>query len=101
MYAGSIVESGSVHDIFARPRHPYTEALLASRPRMEGDVAELQTISGQPPDLSEPFRGCPFRPRCTVHRDRPACAAETPRLGPTGADGGAVACHHPLGGPPG
>ena len=76
MYAGKIVESGSVRDIFNNPSHPYTEALLASVPKMEEDVDRLYSIDGQPPTLHDLPPGCPFAPRCQYVMDR--CREEYP-----------------------
>ncbi len=71
MYAGRVVETGSVTQIFDDPRHPYTQALLASVPRLEGEVTgRLPAIPGQPPDLRDRPEGCPFRPRCPHAHDR-------------------------------
>ncbi len=64
MYAGRIVETASVGDLFDRPRHPYTVALLKSLPQLEAKVERLYSIDGQPPDLSALPDGCPFAPRC-------------------------------------
>ena len=71
MYAGRVVETAPVAQLFARPRHPYTRALLASVPRIATAVEEeagaevrLPSIPGQPPDLLSIPTGCPFRPRC-------------------------------------
>ena len=76
MYAGRIVEQGSVRDIFNNPSHPYTEALLASVPKMEEDVDRLYSIEGQPPTLHNLPEGCPFAPRCQYVMDR--CREEYP-----------------------
>lgn len=64
MYAGRIVEQGSVRDIFNYPSHPYTEALLASVPKLDEDVERLYSIEGQPPALHDLPPGCPFAARC-------------------------------------
>ncbi len=65
MYAGRVVETAPVDELFARPRHPYTRALLASVPRLDTEPgARLPSIGGQPPDLLSIPTGCPFRPRC-------------------------------------
>jgi len=65
MYAGEVVERGSVSDIFYRPAHPYTQGLLASVPRMDRAVDEgLHAIPGNPPNLQELPDGCRFRDRC-------------------------------------
>jgi len=65
MYAGELVEAGTVDDIFYRPQHPYTRGLLASVPRLDRVAEdELQTIPGNPPNLQELPSGCRFRDRC-------------------------------------
>jgi oligopeptide/dipeptide ABC transporter ATP-binding protein len=76
MYAGKIVEMGGVRDIFNNPSHPYTEALLASVPKLEQDVERLYAIEGQPPTLHDLPPGCPFAPRCPYVMDR--CVEEYP-----------------------
>jgi peptide/nickel transport system ATP-binding protein len=76
MYAGEVVESGSVDAIFKRPQHPYTWGLLGSLPRLEGEVGRLVQIRGQPPSLLAPPRGCRFHPRCPAAM--PVCAIEAP-----------------------
>jgi oligopeptide/dipeptide ABC transporter ATP-binding protein len=76
MYAGKIVEVGSVRDIFNKPSHPYTEALLASVPKMEEDVDRLYAIEGQPPLLHDLPVGCSFADRCPYVMDR--CREEYP-----------------------
>ena len=66
MYAGELVETGSVDDIFYRPQHPYTRGLLASVPRLDRvSDDELQAIPGNPPNLLELPQGCRFRDRCS------------------------------------
>jgi oligopeptide transport system ATP-binding protein len=64
MYAGRVVESGPVEDIFARPLHPYNRALQRSIPALQGKGAELYTIPGLPPDVSKPLPACAFADRC-------------------------------------
>jgi len=64
MYAGRIVESGVVEDIYHHPEHPYNLALQKSIPALQPKGAELYTIAGLPPDLSRPVEGCAFAPRC-------------------------------------
>jgi oligopeptide/dipeptide ABC transporter ATP-binding protein len=76
MYAGKIVEQGPVRDIFNHPSHPYTEALLASVPKLEEDVDRLYAIEGQPPTLHDLPPGCPFAPRCPYVMER--CHEEYP-----------------------
>jgi oligopeptide/dipeptide ABC transporter ATP-binding protein len=65
MYAGRIVEHGATYDVYARPQHPYTAALLAARPRLDDPGRELRAIPGTPPDLAELPGECAFLPRCT------------------------------------
>jgi len=85
MYAGYIVETGPVKDIYARPRHPYTIGLLGSLPRLDESAHEkLRSIEGLPPDLISPPPGCPFAPRCDYVIDR--CLEENPLLEPVGID---------------
>ena len=84
MYAGKIVEQGNVRDIFNQPSHPYTEALLASVPKLEEDVDRLYSIEGQPPTLHDLPQGCPFAPRCQYTMDR--CWEEYPPEITAGAD---------------
>ncbi len=76
MYAGRIVESGPVRELFKSPQHPYTQALMASVPRMEGRVERLPSIDGQPPALHRLPGGCRFAPRCRYAEER--CRAEYP-----------------------
>jgi len=64
VYAGLVVESASVYDIYRQPRHPYTQALLASVPSLTYQPERLSTITGAPPDLTQPVTACPFAPRC-------------------------------------
>ncbi|HET6872102.1 MAG TPA: ABC transporter ATP-binding protein [Sporolactobacillaceae bacterium] len=64
MYGGRVVETGSVDEIFYRPKHPYTWGLLSSMPRLNQPDAELLAIPGSPPDLANPPKGCPFAARC-------------------------------------
>ena len=64
MYAGRIIEQGSVRSVFNHPSHPYTHALMKSVPRIEERVDRLYSIPGQPPSLWELPHGCRFAPRC-------------------------------------
>jgi oligopeptide transport system ATP-binding protein len=96
MYAGRVVESAAVRELFAAPAHPYTAALLGSVPRLDTPVtARLAGIEGQPPHPAEERPGCAFAPRCPSAVER--CLRETPTL--RGAGDRAVACHLPRGGP--
>jgi peptide/nickel transport system ATP-binding protein len=93
MYAGTVVETASVIDLFANPRHPYTRALLAAIPRADQDCDSLSVIEGTVPNLVTPPSGCRFHPRCPqalaiCRTVRPATVTVAPDH--------AVACHlHP------
>ena len=90
MYAGQIVEEGPVDEIFDRPQHPYTWALLRSVPRVDAIQHErLRSIEGMPPDLISPPAGCRFHPRCPFRVDR--CFRLEPPLERTSA-GHTAAC---------
>ncbi|MFE6872605.1 ABC transporter ATP-binding protein [Kitasatospora sp. NPDC057692] len=97
MYAGRIVETAPVHDLYARPAHPYTRGLLNSIPRLDQKGQELYAIQGLPPSLLRIPDGCAFNPRCDRAQD--VCRTELPRLVPVldaeGADlpGRRSACH--------
>ena len=91
MYAGNIVETGTVRDIFYSPQHPYTEGLLKSMPRLDEDKHDkLTSIPGQPPNLQHLPAGCNYRPRCPYATDR--CETEEPKLRAAG-EGRSKACH--------
>ncbi|MFC9701641.1 ABC transporter ATP-binding protein [Streptomyces sp. NPDC056943] len=93
MYAGRIAESGPAEALFARPRHPYTAALLASTPRLEAPQGRLAAIDGQPPDLRQELPGCPFAARC--HLATEICALQAPEPQPApGVPHHQAACHH-------
>jgi oligopeptide/dipeptide ABC transporter ATP-binding protein len=77
MYAGRIVESGPVRQIFSAPRHPYTRALIESIPRLGEANGRLTAIEGQPPDPAALPEGCAFHPRCPARLEK--CATERPR----------------------
>jgi oligopeptide/dipeptide ABC transporter ATP-binding protein len=76
MYAGRVVESGPVREIFNKPSHPYTQALLSSVPKMEETPERLYSIQGQPPALWDVPPGCRFAARCAYADDR--CQQEYP-----------------------
>ncbi|MBI4768443.1 MAG: ABC transporter ATP-binding protein [Deltaproteobacteria bacterium] len=65
MYAGKMVETAPIREIFNNPRHPYTRALMNSLPKMDKNLKRLHSIKGQPPDLGNLPPGCSFAPRCT------------------------------------
>ncbi len=98
MYSGRIVESGPVRDIFRRPAHPYTRALLEAVPRL-GDIdrhRRIQPIAGSMPNIFEVPPGCRFHPRCPV-AVLPRCAADLPPTFQVAAH--RVECIHGLDGP--
>ena len=78
MYAGKIVEQGDVRQIFNDPRHPYTEALINSVPKMEENVERLYAIPGNPPSVTERPSGCNFQPLCDGNN--PECVTSEPIL---------------------
>ena len=88
MYAGRIVEDGPVRDIYHRPAHPYTQALLAALPRLGSSARRLQAIPGQPPSMLAPPPGCRFAPRCA--RRMPQCEEYPPTR--TAGAGHTAAC---------
>ena len=91
MYAGRVVETGPVGDIFHDPQHPYTQGLVHSMPRLDEAKAEtLATIPGQPPNLQSLPPGCPFCERCAHASER--CRIDTPLLRDLGG-GRSKACH--------
>ena len=84
MYAGKLVERAPVAELFARPRHPYTEGLLRSMPEVDRDMDRLVTIEGNVPDLGALPSGCRFAPRCTFVME--ACRQAEPGLRRFGID---------------
>lgn len=76
MYAGSVMEYCKGKDIFFEPKHPYTQALIASLPDLSDSV--LKTIQGTPPTIRDEFTGCPFSPRCEKKFDE--CETQKPKL---------------------
>jgi peptide/nickel transport system ATP-binding protein len=96
MYAGRMVEATDTQTLFDGMRHPYTQALLASIPRMDQDNTKaLFSIPGLPPDLRSPPGGCRFAARCSYVADD--CLRDEPPL--TGDDRHQAACWHPVSGP--
>jgi peptide/nickel transport system ATP-binding protein len=91
MYLGSIVELAATDALFARPRHPYTEALLAAVPRTDPDQPRRRVVlSGDVPNPANPPAGCRFHPRCRYARE--VCKQERPALREV-APGHVAACH--------
>ncbi|MFH9004198.1 ABC transporter ATP-binding protein [Streptomyces afghaniensis] len=97
MYAGRIVETAPVHELYKRPAHPYTKGLLESIPRLDQKGQDLYAIKGLPPNLTRIPSGCAFNPRCPKAQD--ICRTDVPSLHPvTERDGGELvgrgsACH--------
>ncbi|MEO9222623.1 MAG: ABC transporter ATP-binding protein [Mycobacteriaceae bacterium] len=90
MYAGRIVEHAEVHDLYAKPCHPYTVALLESIPRLDLKGQKLVSIAGLPPNLMRIPPGCAFHPRCRMARD--ICREKVPPLLTLGGERSS-ACH--------
>lgn len=80
MYAGRIVETGTVEEIFRRPRHPYTIGLFTSLPRLDSDLGRLAPIPGTPPTLAARPSGCAFHPRCYLSGGRDLCRTRATEL---------------------
>jgi len=92
MYAGRVAEQGPVADVFGQPRHPYTQGLLASIPRLTTPrKSRLQTIDGMVPALTELPAGCRFHNRCPIASA--LCETQDPALAPV-TDAQFTACHH-------
>jgi oligopeptide/dipeptide ABC transporter ATP-binding protein len=92
MYAGKVVETGSVADVFLEPRHPYTLGLLRSVPEFDVVRDRLTSIPGAPPDLAALPAGCPFHPRCSFAREN--CTQGPIPLIPIGDDRAAACLYH-------
>jgi oligopeptide transport system ATP-binding protein len=100
MYLGRIVESGPTEDVFNRPNHPYTAALLSAAPSLAaggGAKRERIVLTGEMPSPADPPSGCRFRTRCWRAED--VCAEAVPAPSP-GAPLHTAACHFPLEGTP-
>jgi peptide/nickel transport system ATP-binding protein len=98
MYAGRVVEAGTVEDIFYAPRMPYTMGLLGSQPRLDVRRQRLVPISGAPPSMIDMAPGCPFAPRCPLAA--PICETEEPSLAAVASPAHhpeVSPAHHPLG----
>ena len=90
MYLGRIVESGPAEELFTRPNHPYTQALLANLPTLTARKRNFETVKGEIPSPLDPPRGCHFHPRCPAAAAR--CRQERPALKAI-APGREAACH--------
>jgi peptide/nickel transport system ATP-binding protein len=96
MYAGRIVEKAPTRSLFAHTRHPYTEALLKSIPKLnQPSHTRLEAITGRPPDLTQPPKGCKFAPRCPYAQAK--CLEEEPPLVDHDVPGHAFRCWFPVG----
>ncbi len=92
MYGGFIVEQAPVYELYGRPQHPYTRALLETLPSLDQTRSgRLKSIAGQPPDLNALPTACPFAPRCQYAFER--CWTENPTLRRVGKDGDGAAVH--------
>lgn len=92
MYLGEVVESGPVEALWAKPRHPYTEALFAAMPSLDPDNrTQKPPIAGDPPNPINPPSGCRFHTRCTFAEN--VCGTDAPRLSSTGVERHVAACH--------
>jgi peptide/nickel transport system ATP-binding protein len=89
MYLGEIVEEGATDEVWARPLHPYTEALIQAIPHPDGQRFMPEALPGEVPDPARPPTGCRFHPRCPLAFDR--CTEEHPTLEPV-VEGRAAAC---------
>jgi len=97
MYAGRVVETAGVMELFSEMHHPYTQALLASIPQLDQDARKaLHAIPGLPPDLSNPPQGCRFAARCSRATDK--CRTDEPSLSGKTFDH-RFSCWHPVDGP--
>ena len=94
MYAGKIVETGTVHQVFSEPRHPYTIGLLTSLPRLDARAERLIPIRGNPPNARSFPSGCRFHDRCDLMGDREVCTTDMPELAAVG-DNQSSRCHFP------
>jgi oligopeptide/dipeptide ABC transporter ATP-binding protein len=97
MYLGRVVEEGPAAELLAAPSHPYTRALLAARPDVDGTTERRVLVRGDPPSLTDPPAGCPFNPRCWLRHELgepAACVELVPVPQPSAAHlSRSVACH--------
>ncbi len=98
MYAGKPVEKATTKNLFADMKHPYTQGLLNSIPKVSNPKhTRLQAITGRPPDLINPPKGCSFSPRCPYAQEK--CFNEEPALTPAATPDHSFACWFPVGSP--
>lgn len=93
MYGGHIVEEAEASQLFASPRHPYSQGLLRALPRIGGAPNRLKPIDGRPPTRDEHVAGCPFAPRCW--RELDVCTQQMPGLEPADTPSHLLACFNP------
>jgi oligopeptide/dipeptide ABC transporter ATP-binding protein len=93
MYAGQVIEEGTVNEIFESPKHPYTKALLLSMPKLGSSKKKLNMIKGTVPDINNMPKGCRFNPRCELVSEK--CRQQQPILEHI-ENGGRVRCWHRL-----
>jgi len=94
MYAGSVVETAEVGELFHHPRHPYTVGLMRSVPSLQERTDRLAQIPGQQPSPANRPSGCAFHPRCYLSNAREACRTDVPPLYPTDHPAHVAACHY-------
>ncbi|QIE57923.1 ABC transporter ATP-binding protein [Pikeienuella piscinae] len=95
MYAGRVVEEGTIDAVFKATAHPYTVSLFRSVPHLDADSAvDLKAIEGQPPNPAFLPAGCAFEERCFLGAGREDCLRRAPALADTGAGDHRTACHH-------
>ena len=92
LYGGQLMEYDDIKPLFANPSHPYTQALLSAIPRLDQGDEELNAIPGDPPNMMNMPKGCPFSPRCAYVAEN--CRTDRPIALPSGS--GLRACHKPL-----
>jgi oligopeptide/dipeptide ABC transporter ATP-binding protein len=94
MYAGAVVETADVQELFHHPRHPYTVGLMRSVPSLDVQSERLTQIPGQQPSPANRPPGCPFHPRCYLWSGRAPCVEQHPPLYPTDQPDHVAACHY-------